>query len=107
MAAPACGVLASAIAAHLRPIKNALDTPSHSPRRLRLRGPDRFEDLKHKAGIDRLHRQRAYRWIGIGGERRIPLCGMLGVAPTGSVRRDVAFSTLPEGDSRSRFKTLS
>jgi hypothetical protein len=39
-----------------------------------------------------------YLGIGIGGEGRWPLPGMLRVAPAGFVRGDIALGTVAEGD---------
>ena len=71
--APARRVFAVAIAAHLGQIQNAFEAPAQAACRFGLRRPDRFQHLEHKAGVHRLHRQRADDRIGIGGKRRRPL----------------------------------
>src|SRR5262249_51594066 len=87
--APSGWVLARAISAHLRPIQDGLDTPADAARSLGLRRPDRLQDPEHERSIDDLHRETANDGLGIGGERRLPLRRMLGVAPAGSMAGNV------------------
>src|SRR5687768_16740758 len=100
MTAPACRIVAAAIAARGRPVEDTFDPAAHTRGGFRLCGPDRLKDLTDMAGFNRRHGQRADQWIDVGGECRRPLRAVLVVLPPGFMaveerRRTIAECPLP------------
>src|SRR5665648_263071 len=94
---PSGWVLAIAISADLRPVEYAFDTSTKPPCGLRLCFPDRFKHLHNKPDVDRLYREVADDWTGIGLKGVGPLGSMLLVPPTMSMRGNVGVPAIVEG----------
>lgn len=104
MPLPAGRVLAPPVAVGRGPVQDRLDASSHPASRLRLRCPDRFNGPHHEAGVDALDGQVAERRVGVGVQRRMPLRGVLGVAPAGLVRLDIGQRAFAEGHGLGGFQ---
>ena len=113
MAAPPRRVLPLAVTAHLRPVEDKLYPSTDARRGLRRRRPDRLQDLEHKPGVDRPHRQiidqRRCRGIDPPAaprliERREPLICMLRISPSRPVGLYVPVGALLETDRLGRLE---
>src|SRR5438270_6000865 len=96
MPAPACRVVAVAVASHCCPIEDALDAATHPARSLRPLFPGRLYRFHHEPEIDRLYWQIAEMRIGIVLKRARPLRGVFLASPAGAVRGDIGLGAFLE-----------
>ena len=96
MATPAGRVVAVPEAANRRPIENGFNAAAEAGGGFGLGPPDRLERLGDERHVDRLDGQVAEDRIGVGRERRGPLCRVLVVFPTLAVRVDIGLGALAE-----------
>src|ERR1700730_19283868 len=80
------------------PIKDDLNSLSDAACRLRFGSPNRLYDLQDKSRIDRLHRELPYDGCCVRRQRVDPLVPVLGVAPGGLMRGNVALRCLLKRD---------
>src|SRR5207302_1369954 len=98
VAAPAGGVLATAVAPDPGVVQDALDAPTDPASGLGLLRPDLLKDAKDQGGVHVLYRQLTDDRPGVGVERVLPLLGVLLVSPARAVGGDVLPGALGEAD---------
>src|SRR5207302_875813 len=98
VAAPAGGVLATAVAPDPGVVQDALDAPPDPASGLGLLRPDLLKDAKDQGGVHVLYRQLTDDRPGVGVERGLPLLGVLLVSPARAVGGDVLPGALGEAD---------
>src|SRR5205807_3487137 len=98
VAAPAGGVLATAVAPDPGVVQDALDAPPDPASGLGLLRPDLLKDAKDQGGVHVLDRQLTDDRPGVGVQRVLPLLGVLLVSPARAVGGDVLPGALGEAD---------
>ena len=97
-------IIALAVPAGGRRIKDRFDPGPDPARCFGLGRPYRLQDLPHHGDIDILNRQGAEDGKDVGGKGVVPLGGVLRVAPSGLVQLDVALGGGLEGDRPGGFQ---
>ena len=99
---PACGILASPIAANGRPVQDGFDPAAYPRGSFCLRLPDRLKYLEYERGIDKGDSCRAEDRARVCPQSVCPLIGMFGIPPARLVGRDVCVGALIKRDRLGR-----
>src|SRR5262249_4346009 len=94
--APSRWVLARAIAAHLRPIEDALDPAAYPGRRLNFALPQWLDHLHYQLRVDGVYWQITDHRIHMLGKAVFPLPPVHRAAPAGLMARDERISAFLE-----------
>src|SRR6516162_10321394 len=87
---PASRIVSIAEVTSGRPIEYRLDATANSTGRLGLGRPNRLKRLYDEPYINGLDRKAPERRSHVSGQSVLPLRCMLGISPSGTVRRNVA-----------------
>ena len=90
MPSPAGWVLALAEAMGFGPIQDYFDPTANTARRLRLNRPDRLQHSHDKPSVDRLNGQGTEYGRHVSSQSSNPLCSVLAIAPSDSVRGHIS-----------------